>query len=217
MLQRPAWRDLRRRLDAEDAASRCVHVAALRRLWMPWVQHARSGRVVRHGAFLRARCSLQFCRVNFCATWPPVFRGSLVGLNAGYRSSGFRVTGVLLRHPRAHAPLTAKSPWPFPWGRRITNSTLHPADSLSLLRMTWERQSQARCAPDRVPAHMPSGQASAVVRARGAHGLRRRRHKRKRHDEFTSGARARTASLNTSAVEVDNSFHDVQAEPKTSI
>jgi len=167
--------DDRRRLDAGHAASRRVHGGALQCVLKPWVQHARSGRVVRHGAFLRARCSLQFCRVNFCATWPPVFRGSLVGLNAACRTSGFRVTGVLLRYPRAHAPLTAKSPLPFPLGRRITNNTLHPADSLSLLGMRFETQSTSS-APDRVPAHEPPGQASAVVRARGAHGLRCRRH-----------------------------------------
>jgi len=106
--------DDRRRLDAGHAASRPVHGGALQYVLKPWVQHARSGRVVRHGAFLRARCSLQFCRVNFCATWPPVFRGSFVGLNAGCRSSGFCATGVLLRHRRSHAPLTAKSPLPFP-------------------------------------------------------------------------------------------------------
>ena len=119
MLRRPAGRNLRRRLDAEETASRRVHVA-LWHLWMPWVQHARSGRVVRHGAFLRARCSLQFCRVNFCATRTRQTSHGLTasGGGGGAPSWTFRASGVLLRNQRAHAPLTAKSPLPFPVGRR---------------------------------------------------------------------------------------------------
>src|SRR5688572_8955322 len=66
-----------------------------------------------------------FCRVEWCATRP----GSLgfhVGLSAG-ACPRLRAIGVLLRYWRGHAPLTAKSPLPFPVGEAVSRTILHLA------------------------------------------------------------------------------------------
>ena len=65
--------------------------------------------------------------------------------------SGFRATGVLLRHRRAHAPLTAKSPLPFPVGRRY-HQQYPTSRRLPIALRDDVRARSPTGAPDHVPA-----------------------------------------------------------------
>src|SRR5688572_5819939 len=75
----------------------------------------------------------------------PVFRGSLVGLSAG----ALVQASALLAFCCGTGGLTLLSPRSrlchSPWGGGISNNTLHRADCLSLVRMTW------RTAPGDMP------------------------------------------------------------------
>ena len=133
MLRKPAWRNSRRRLDAGRPRKDVFMLA-------------RSARIDAVGA-ARPDVVELLGTARYCAPAAPFrFVGRMLrdaarfpGLSRQARGwspvSGFRATGVLLRHRRAHAPLTAKSPLPIPLGRRITNHSPLRADSLSLVGM----------------------------------------------------------------------------------
>ena len=89
----------------------------VRRVWMPWVQHEPT-LVGLLGTARYCAPAAPFSFVGRMLRDAARFRGLSRQAQRWSPVSGFRAIGVLLRHRRAHAPLTAKSPLPFPVGRR---------------------------------------------------------------------------------------------------